>query len=109
MSSEAPEWSNNGRVHPDGSRPVVGPDPPPRVETLLAELSARFISLPPDGVDREIEEALRRLCELLGIELAVLWQWSGVTPDVIQPTHTYAALDKAVPKGTVKAVFEEER
>jgi hypothetical protein len=57
----------------------------------------------------EAPDALRRVCELLGIELAVLWQWSGVTPDVIQPTQIYAALDKAVRKGTVKAVFEEER
>mgnify|MGYP001557626028 CR=1 FL=1 len=43
-------------------------------ETLISDLSSSFINLPPGEVDREIEEALRRVCELLGIDLAVLWQ-----------------------------------
>ena len=46
-------------------------------ETLISDLSSRFINLPPAEVDREIEDALRRVCELLGIDLAVLWQWSA--------------------------------
>ena len=60
-------------------------------ETLLADLSARFVSLPAGEVDREIEDALRRVCEPLGIDLAVLWQWSSAAPDVITPTHAYDA------------------
>ena len=60
-------------------------------ETLIAELSSRFIHLPPGEVDREIEDALRRVCEPLGIDLAVLWQWSGAAPSVILPTHAYCA------------------
>ena len=62
-------------------------------ETLLADLSTRFVNLPPEDVDREIEGALRRVCELLGIELAVLWQWSTAVPSAIHPTHTYFAED----------------
>ena len=58
-------------------------------ERLLSELSSRFINLPPGEVDREIEDALRRVCELLGIDLAVLWQWSDATSSVIMPTHTF--------------------
>ena len=58
-------------------------------ETLLADLSSRFINLPPGDVDREIEDALRRVCELLGIDMAVLWQWVAAAPDVITPTHGY--------------------
>jgi hypothetical protein len=61
----------------------------PRFETLLVELSSRFINLPPGEVDREIEDALRRVCELLGFELAVLWQWSAEAQSVIRPTHRY--------------------
>ncbi len=49
-------------------------------ETLIAELSSRFINLPAGEVDREIEDALRRVCEPLGIDLAVLWQWSDAGP-----------------------------
>jgi len=60
-------------------------------ETLLADVSSRFINLPPADVHREIENAQRRVCELLGIELSVLWQWSVAAPGVITPTHIYQA------------------
>jgi formate hydrogenlyase transcriptional activator len=60
-------------------------------ETLIAELSSRFINLPPGDVDREIEDALRRVCEPIGIDLAVLWQWSGTAPGAVTPTHAYCA------------------
>lgn len=46
-------------------------------ETLISDLSSRFINLPPGEVDGEIEDALSRVCGLLGIDLAVLWQWSA--------------------------------
>jgi signal transduction histidine kinase len=62
-------------------------------EMLLADLSSRFINLPPADVDNEIEDALRRVCELLGIDLAVLWQWSAEAPKVITPTHAYPGLE----------------
>jgi PAS domain S-box-containing protein len=59
--------------------------------TLIADISSKFVNLLPGDVDREIEDALRRFCEPLGIDLAVLWQWSGEAPDAIIPTHTYCA------------------
>ena len=61
-------------------------------EELISDLSSRFINLKPDEVNREIETTLRRACESLGIDLAVLWQWSSLAPGaVIMPTHAYAA------------------
>jgi hypothetical protein len=33
-----------------------------RLETLLADLSARFVALPADALDREIEGAQRLIC-----------------------------------------------
>jgi PAS domain S-box-containing protein len=60
-------------------------------ETLISGLSSRLVNLPPLELDREIETALRRVCEFLDIELAVLWQWSVAAPDVIVPTHVYCA------------------
>lgn len=36
-------------------------------ETLIADLSSRFINLPSGDVDAEIEDALRRVCAFLGI------------------------------------------
>ena len=59
-------------------------------ETLISELSSRFINLRAGEVDRAIEDALRRVCEPLGIDLAVLWQWSDLAPDVATATHVYA-------------------
>jgi PAS domain S-box-containing protein len=66
-------------------------------ETLISDLSSRFINLPPGEVDREIQDALRRVCELLGIDLAVLWQWSVAAPAVITPTHAYPPLEAGRP------------
>ena len=66
-------------------------------EALIADLSSRFVNLAPDEVDREIVDALRRVCEPLGIDLAVLWQWSGVDPTVILPTHAYDAQNALPP------------
>ena len=36
-------------------------------------------------MDREIEDALRRVCELLGIDMAVLWQWLAAAPALSSP------------------------
>ena len=66
-------------------------------ETLISDLSARFINLPAGEVDGAIENALRGVCEFLGIDLAVLWQWSTASRDVIAPTHAYPALEGLLP------------
>jgi formate hydrogenlyase transcriptional activator len=68
-------------------------------ETLIADLSSRFINLPADEVDREIEAALSSVCRMLDIDYAVLWQWSPAFPDIIAPTHTYYALEGPSPAG----------
>ena len=46
-------------------------------ETLLAEISARFVNVPAREVDREIMDAERRICEFLDLDLAALWQSVG--------------------------------
>jgi signal transduction histidine kinase len=61
-------------------------------ETLISDLSSRFIALPPGEVDRTIEDALRGVCERLSIDYGVLWQWSAEAPGVILPTHSYAGV-----------------
>jgi hypothetical protein len=60
-----------------------------RFETLLAETSARFINVPADQVDGEIECAQRRLCELLDLDRSTLWQVSGKEPVSLVLTHIY--------------------
>ena len=61
-----------------------------RFETLLTEISARFVNLPADRLDSEIEDAERRICELLGLDLAALWQWSDNVSDLFTLTHIYS-------------------
>jgi hypothetical protein len=58
-------------------------------EALLAELSTRFINVPPGDLDREIEDALRRLCAWHGLDLAALWQASSDAPPNNVLTHIY--------------------
>lgn len=61
-----------------------GPAP---FETLLVELSTRCTNLDPTEVDREIEDACHRVCEPKGVDLAVLWQWSGTASVALLPTQ----------------------
>ena len=45
-----------------------------RFETLLADLSARFVRVPAEALDHEIQEAQRRICETLGLDRSTLGQ-----------------------------------
>ena len=63
-----------------------------RFESMLTELSSRFVNLEPDEVDREIEAAQRRVCECLELDLSSLWQWSAEDPYDLTLTHLYRPL-----------------
>jgi formate hydrogenlyase transcriptional activator len=60
-----------------------------KFETLLAELSARFINLPADQLDGEIEGAQRRICEILDIDRSSLWQIAEREPGMLLLTHIH--------------------
>jgi len=60
-----------------------------KFETLLAELSARFINLPADQIDSEIEDAQCQICELLDIDRSTLWQACEGEPGTLLLTHLY--------------------
>ena len=62
-----------------------------RFESLLVDISARFVNLPAERIDSEIEDAQRRVCECLGLDLSALWQWSSVnTPHFLSLTHLHS-------------------
>jgi len=63
-----------------------------RFETLLTDISARFVNLPSDQIDGEIEEAQRSVCECLGLDLSSLWQWAGESSGLVTLTHLYRPL-----------------
>lgn len=60
-----------------------------RFETLIADVSSIFVNLPAADVDREIREAQRLFCELLGLDLAGFWQWSDEVGGSFKLTHLY--------------------
>lgn len=66
-------------------------------EALMTSLASGFLNMPPHDLDREVQNGLRQVCELLGADLSVLWQWSVTAPDVILPTHSYSALPEFAP------------
>ena len=53
-------------------------------ESLIADLSLKFINLPANEVDPEIEDAQRRVCQCLGLDMCSLWQWSAESPDFLR-------------------------
>ena len=60
-----------------------------RFDSLLVDLSSGFVNLSADDVDREIGDALRRVCESLDIDFAAMWQWSDASHDLVMPTHVH--------------------
>jgi formate hydrogenlyase transcriptional activator len=60
-----------------------------RFETLLADLSVRFVNLPADQVDTAIEDAQRKVCECLDLDLSLLWQLFPDHPDTMFLTHRH--------------------
>ena len=60
-----------------------------KFETLLAEISARFVNLPADRIDSEIEDAQRRICELLDLDRSTLWQVCEGEPGTLLLTHLH--------------------
>ena len=63
-----------------------------RYGALIAELSSKFVNLPAGEVDGAIEEAQRRVCEFLGLDLSALWQPVPEAPGDYRLTHHYRAL-----------------
>jgi formate hydrogenlyase transcriptional activator len=72
-------------------------------ESLLADISARFVNLPADRIDAEIKEVQRRVCECLRFDLSTLWQWLAEAPDFLTLTHLYRPLGGPPPPEPMNA------
>jgi PAS domain S-box-containing protein len=66
-----------------------------RFETLLTEISTRFVNQPMGRIDSEIDDAQRRICESLDLDFSVLWQWSDEACHILKLTHFYNAQEGA--------------
>ncbi|MDT8069064.1 MAG: PAS domain S-box protein [Terriglobia bacterium] len=58
-------------------------------ETLVADLSARFVNLPANRVDAEILDAQRRICECLRVDVSALWQNEVESSSTYVLTHLF--------------------
>lgn len=64
-----------------------------RFEELLTELSSRFVNLPADEVDTEIERQLGRLAEHMLLDRIVLFQLKPSDSEDLVITHTHGVND----------------
>jgi PAS domain S-box-containing protein len=60
-----------------------------RFETLLSEISSRFINLAPNSLDRELEQSLKELVEFLGFDRSSIGLFSEGMKK-LYVTHSYA-------------------
>jgi len=70
-----------------------------RFESLLTEISTRYINMPANQVDAEIVNDQRRICEFLGLDLSALWQWTDDSPRFLTLTHLHS-----IPEGPAQPV-----
>jgi PAS domain S-box-containing protein len=63
-----------------------------RFETLLADISSRFVNVAPDELDGEIGVAQRQVCECLDLDLSGMWQRSAERPGDFRMSHLYRPL-----------------
>lgn len=70
---------------------------PGGIETLLLEVSTRFIDLPADQLDGRIEDTLRRVCATLGVDRSTLWQRPADRPATLLLTHYHQPADAPLP------------
>ena len=64
-------------------------------ESLLLDLSVRFVNVSADQLDQEINEALRHICQFLNLDLGTLWEQSPDESHVLLMTHVYRPLGGA--------------
>ena len=58
-----------------------------KATALIAAISSKFVNIPASEVDSEIHDAQHRICELLEIDVSVLWQWDDHAPGLFSATH----------------------
>ncbi len=75
----------------------AGQDELQRIEALLLDVSTRFIDLPADQVDGQIQDAQRRVCDFLDLDRSTLWQLSADEPAKFFLTHLHRPADSPSP------------
>jgi PAS domain S-box-containing protein len=93
--AETVRGRRRGAKKPRSAPPVMLVDRP-GFERMLSELSAEFIRFPAEHLDGLIEDAQRRVCESLGLDMSTLWQSTEDDPGLFTMTH-YCRLREGPP------------
>ena len=72
-------------------------------EILLAELSAVFGSAPVDQLEADLGEALRRVCDVLGISNSSLWLAEAAPPHAVALSYLHRPMDSRAADGRALA------
>ncbi len=67
-----------------------------RFDMLLTDISTRFVNVPADEIDHEIERALESICKSLSIEHSSIHQMKADDPSTFVMTHIFR--DPALPQ-----------
>jgi len=62
-------------------------------QTVLVDVLARLSTGSHERLDQEILATQRRVCEVIGLDLCALWQWSPDDPGIMVLTHLYRGID----------------
>ena len=72
-------------------------------EHLVAQIAARFVSVPPEDVDTSIVDCQRQIVEALGIDRSALWQFDDGETDLYY-THVWSRPEFSPPPPLTSAV-----
>jgi formate hydrogenlyase transcriptional activator len=70
-------------------------------ETLLTAIAARFVSLPADRIDAAIIDSQRQLCDFLGVDRSVIWQFLEEKPEAMLLSHIHGGSEGFLPDAPV--------
>jgi transcriptional regulator with GAF, ATPase, and Fis domain len=62
-----------------------------RFEQVVAGVASKFVHVPPEQVDEEIDETLGRICECVDADLSTLLQWNNPQKSAMTVSHEWDA------------------
>jgi transcriptional regulator with GAF, ATPase, and Fis domain len=60
-----------------------------RFEQVVADVASKFVHVPPEGVDEEIDKTLGRICECIDADLSTLLQWNDQEKSTLKVSHEW--------------------
>ncbi len=69
-----------------------------KFQSLLAEISVRFVNLPSERVEAEITDAQRRLCETLDLDRSTLWLVPDEDRELMLLAHIHSSPEIPIPE-----------